>query len=111
MNLGIGENLMGISEKLGAAAGARPPLDPRLKPAAHEFEASLMKELLAPLEHDPLCNNETDSESPDGSGNALMSYGTEALAKAISDRGGFGIADRILAHFAQREKPAAKAGP
>lgn len=72
-------------------------LDPRLKPAAHEFEASLMKELLEPMEHDPLF--EKDNDSADGSGNALMSFGTEALAKAISDRGGFGIAAKILAQF------------
>jgi peptidoglycan hydrolase FlgJ len=89
---------------------ARPALDPRLKPAAHEFEASLMKELLEPLQHDPLTENSADAESPDGSGNALVSFGAEALAKAISDRGGFGIADKILAHFAEREKAAAKSG-
>jgi flagellar protein FlgJ len=87
-----------------------PALDPRLKPAAREFEASLMKELLEPLQHDSLSGNGTDGESPDGSGNALMSFGTEALAKAIADRGGFGIADKILAHFAERAKAAAKSG-
>ena len=69
-----------------------------------------MKELLEPLQHDPLFDPGTDDESPDGSGNALMSFGSEALAKAISDRGGFGIADRILAHFAEQEKAAGKTG-
>lgn len=101
MTWGIGENLVGGA---GEAAAARPALDPRLKPAAHEFEASLMKELLEPLQHDALSQDGTDAESPDGSGNALVSFGAEALAKAISDRGGFGIADKILAHFAGREK-------
>jgi len=28
-----------------------------------------------------------------------MSFGSEALAKAISERGGFGIASKILDHF------------
>jgi flagellar protein FlgJ len=98
----------------GAAApqdpAAPPALDPRLKPAAHEFEASLMKELLEPLQHDPLFDDRTDSESSDGSGNALVSFGSEALAKAISDRGGFGIANKILAHFAQQPNHAGKTG-
>ncbi len=37
-----------------APAGAASGLDPRLKPAAHEFEACLMKEFLEPLQKDPL---------------------------------------------------------
>jgi Rod binding domain-containing protein len=96
---------------VGSIAGAgmqaaRPGPDPRLKPAAHEFEASLMQELLKPLQHDPLFDSGTDAESAEGSDNALISFGSEALAKAISDRGGFGIADKILAHFAPQKPPA-----
>jgi peptidoglycan hydrolase FlgJ len=88
-----------------AGAGANTSAtDPRLKPAAHEFEACLMKELLEPMQHDALFDD--DEDSPEGSGNALMSFGSEGLAKAISDRGGFGIASKILAHFAAG-KPAA----
>lgn len=102
--------LQGITGSAQENVAVRPALDPRLKPAAQEFEASLMKELLEPLEHDALFENGTDGESPDGSGNALMSFGTEALAKAIADRGGFGIANKILAHFGQRAKAAAKSG-
>lgn len=88
--------LAGVSAAGGAEA-AKAALDPRLKPAAHEFEASLLEELLKPMERDPLF--EKDDNSADGSGNALTGFGTEALAKAISDRGGFGIAAKILAHF------------
>jgi flagellar protein FlgJ len=104
--------LTGIAgtEAVQEGSQTQPALDPRLKPAAHEFEASLMKELLEPLQHDPLFENGTDTESAEGSDNALMSFGSEALAKAISDRGGFGIADKILAHFAEREKAAAAKG-
>ena len=85
-----------------AQGGNEPALDPRLKPAAREFEASLMKELLEPLQHDPLFQE--GSEGAEGSDNALMSFGSGALAQAISDRGGFGIADKILAELAQRQK-------
>jgi len=93
-----------------AAGGPGPGADPRLKPAAHEFEASLMKELLEPLQHDPLFDDDRDGEGAGGSGNALVSFGSEALARAISDRGGFGIADRILAHFAKQGKAGVTGG-
>lgn len=72
--------------------------DPRLKSAAHEFEASLMQEFLKPLQQDSLFAPE-DSDGDTGSSGALMSFGSEALAKAISERGGFGIATQILSHF------------
>ncbi|HEY1498729.1 MAG TPA: hypothetical protein VGF88_04070 [Acidobacteriaceae bacterium] len=92
---------MNTSAILGATAGGgtgdQP--DPRLKPAAHEFEACLMKEFLEPLQKDPLFSEDGEGASGEGSSNALMSFGSEALAKAISERGGFGIATKILADF------------
>lgn len=92
----------------GNGAQAGNAQDPRLRPAAHEFEACLMKEFLQPLQHDALFGDgdETDQgkDSTEDSGNALMSFGTEALAKAISERGGFGIASKIIDHF-DRTKP------
>jgi len=77
------------------------PQDPKLVSAAHEFEASLMKEFLKPLQHDSLFADEGDKADDDASGSAgtLMSYGAEAMAKAISEQGGFGIAQKILDHF------------
>jgi flagellar protein FlgJ len=75
---------------------------PKLKSAAHEFEASLMQEFLKPLQEDPLFDS-GEGGGMDGAGGgssgALMSFGSEALAKAISERGGFGIATKILDHF------------
>lgn len=75
--------------------------NPKLKSAAHEFEASLMQEFLKPLQHDPLFDSgdEDGAGVGGGSSGALMSFGSEALAKAISERGGFGIATKILDHF------------
>lgn len=81
--------------------------DARLKPAAHEFEACLMKEFLEPLQRDALFDDGKDGASSDGSGNALMSFGSEALARAISDRGGFGIAAKIVG---QLERKSGKGG-
>jgi hypothetical protein len=102
-----------------AAAAARDAqLSPKLVAAAHQFEASLMAELLKPLSSGEGMGGGgidgddgeggggadagglADLASPgDGSGGALMSFGAEALAKAISDRGGLGIARRVLDSF------------
>jgi flagellar protein FlgJ len=81
--------------------------NPRLAPAAHEFEASLMKEFLKPLQHDSLFAEEggKDDDDTGGSAETLMSYGAEAMAKAISEHGGFGIAQKILDHFKQTANP------
>jgi Rod binding domain-containing protein len=98
----------------GTSGVASAAPDPRLKPAAHEFEACLMKEFLEPLQHDALFADEKDGDSGadtgEGSENALMSFGSEALAKAISERGGFGIASKIIGHFESAKKTAVK-GP
>lgn len=82
----------GIAGVSGSSAAAA---DPRLKPAAHEFEACMMKELLEPLQKDTLAGDDGD-DGGEGHGNALTSYGAEALARAISDHGGFGIASKII---------------
>jgi len=85
----------------GHVAASKDPLNPKLKAAAHEFEASMMKEFLKPLEHDSLFTEEKrgESDTDEGSDSALMSFGSEAMATAISERGGFGIASMILNHF------------
>ena len=69
--------------------------NPKLERSAHEFEASLMAELLKPLqEGDGLTGEGSDSGA--GSEGALSGFASESLARALSERGGFGIADRIL---------------
>ena len=76
---------MNISSLQGALTGQAPmsPDNPKLKSAAHEFEASLMQEFLKPLQHDSLFapdksdgadgSGETDSDDDQGSAGALMS--------------------------------------
>lgn len=92
--------LAGIAGNPGTNTGTT--IDPRLKPAAHEFEACLMKEFLKPLQHDALFDDGKDGDSSDGSDNALMSFGSETLARAISDRGGFGIATKIIGQLGEK---------
>jgi peptidoglycan hydrolase FlgJ len=99
-------------------APATAAANPRLISAAHEFEASLMQEFLKPLQHDSLFSGSASSQDQDdsiasassdddegsGSDGALMSFAAQAMAKGISERGGFGIATKILDHF--RTSPA-----
>ncbi len=73
----------------------------RLVRAAHEFEAQMMKELLKPMTaSDPLTGDDSEGGlglgSASGSGGALGEFATEALGRALSDRGGFGIATKIV---------------
>jgi hypothetical protein len=69
---------------------------PRLVRAAHEFEAQMMKELLKPL---TAGDGLTGSDDESGSTGALGDYAGEALGRALSEAGGFGIANRILGQF------------
>jgi Rod binding domain-containing protein len=70
---------------------------PRLVRAAHEFEGQMMKELLQPMTRgDALTGAEDDSEAGAGSGGALGEFASEALGQALSARGGFGIANKII---------------
>lgn len=68
----------------------------KLADAAQQFEASLMQELLKPMR-----SGEDswggDKDSDDGGSDTISSFGTEAMAKAISRGGGFGIAKQVIA--------------
>ncbi|MGP8173146.1 MAG: hypothetical protein ACLP7O_01205 [Terracidiphilus sp.] len=78
----------------GGAAGEATP-QPRLVRAAHEFEAQMMKELLKPMTGTNGLDGE-DDDSASGSGGALGEFASEALGRALSEQGGFGIANRIV---------------
>lgn len=85
---GLSQNETVVSNGPGSVAA-----NPKLVKAAHEFEASLMQELMKPLlpGHDSL-----DGDEDSGSGSALTAFAGEALGKALSERGGLGIATRII---------------
>lgn len=65
---------------------------PRLVKAAHEFEAQMMKELLAPLHAESGLGGDEES----GSSGALGDFASEALGQALSRQGGFGLADKLI---------------
>jgi Rod binding domain-containing protein len=78
-----------------AAAAGGTAQQPRLVNAAHEFEAQMMKELLKPMTGSNGLDGE-DGDSATGSGGALGEFASESLGRALSERGGFGIATGIV---------------
>ena len=84
------------TEIAGTKDAATP--QPRLVRAAHEFEAQMMKELLKPMTQDSaLTGEDADSDADSGSSGALGEFASEALGRALSEQGGFGIAKSIIA--------------
>ncbi len=85
---------------LAAGVATQPAPQPRLVKAAHEFEAQMMKELMQPLSSGGALFGEDDEEGA-GSAGALGSFASEALAQALSEQGGFGIANKIIGELSQ----------
>lgn len=69
------------------------PEKARLADAAQQFEAVFLQELLKPLQE----SGKDDGEEKSPGSDTMSSYGTEAVAKAISKGGGMGIARQIVA--------------
>jgi flagellar protein FlgJ len=67
----------------------------KLTDAAQQFEATMLQELLKPMQHGESSWG-SDEESDDSATATISSFGTEAVAKAISKGGGFGIAKQIV---------------
>ena len=76
---------------------------PRLVRAAHQFEGQMMKELLKPLNNGDGLFSGDDSDA--GSSSALSDFASEALGQALSQAGGFGIADRIVRQVSHSGSP------
>jgi Rod binding domain-containing protein len=100
---------IGLNNRNGVDGQAATAVSPRLMGAAQEFEAQMMKELLNPLtERDALTGEEPESGGDAGAAGALGAFASEALGQAISRRGGFGIADHIMAELSRSGHPSAK---
>ena len=67
----------------------------KLIDAAQQFEATMLQELLKPMQHGQSSWGGGEN-SDDTSSDTISSFGTEAIAKAISKGGGFGIAKQIV---------------
>lgn len=99
----------------GLATGTQTVVQPRLVNAAHEFEAQLMKELMKPLTSGVAPGDDSDDAGGDsssaGSTGALGEFASEAFARALSNQGGFGIANQIIGQLAQRGASKAASSP
>jgi hypothetical protein len=92
-----------MMSSVGETAGAVTP-SPRLLQASHEFEASMLQELLKPLEKESgLSDKDGDDDDSADSNSSLLQYGTEVMARALSERGGLGISKMVLAKLAPVE--------
>jgi len=67
----------------------------KLADAAEQFEAAMLQELLKPMQHGQ-SDWGGEEKSDDAALDTISGFGTEAIAKAISKGGGFGIAKQIV---------------
>jgi flagellar protein FlgJ len=75
----------------------------KLTDAAQQFEAMLLQEMLKPMRSEN--GGWTGEDNKDGASDTITSFGTEAVAKAISKSGGLGIAKQVIRQgSAEREK-------
>jgi len=84
------------SATVSTTTAAAPTPQPRLVRAAHEFEAQMMKELIKPLNQGNGIPGSYSDDDDSGSAGALGEVASEALGRALSDGGGFGIASSIV---------------
>ena len=89
-----------LADSLPRMTTASPPLGKGEK-AARDFEAILLTSLLDSLQK--TFSGVADDSTPGASDYRLM--GTQALASAIAERGGIGIARLILSHLQTRKAP------
>jgi flagellar protein FlgJ len=66
----------------------------KLVDAAQQFEGIFLQELLKPMQSGK--DGLSGEDASDSSTDTLQSYSTEAVARAISSRGGFGIASQVI---------------
>lgn len=86
---------MGSLAQGGETQGADKRQLAKLVDGARQFEAMMLEQLLKPLNfgESPDAGGE---ESSGGAGGTIRGFGTEAIAKAIAGKGGFGMAEQII---------------
>jgi Rod binding domain-containing protein len=77
-----------------SSVGAEKQKNSKLVDAAQQFEAMLMQEMLKPMRAGQ--NDWSEEKSDDSASDTISSFGTEAVAKAISKGGGLGIAKQVV---------------
>jgi flagellar protein FlgJ len=75
----------------------------KLVDAAQQFEAVMLQELLKPMQHGQSSWG-GEEKNDDTASDTISSFGTEAIAKAISKGGGFGIAKQIVSKVTSEDR-------
>ena len=75
----------------------------KLVDAAQQFEATMLQELLKPMQHGQSSWGD-EEKSDDSASDTMSSFGTESIAKAISKGGGFGIARSVVKQITQEHQ-------
>ncbi len=87
---------------MGADVAGRARLA-KLTDGAHQFEAMMLGEMLKGVKFGETSDTAGDGEEPAGAAGTIQGYGTQALAKAIADGGGFGLARQIVREVTQED--------
>lgn len=97
----IESNIASSGSAATATAGAA---NPKLVNAAQQFESMMLQELLKPMRSgEDSWGGDTDKSS-DSSMDTISSFGTEAVATAISKGGGFGIARKVIQQVTEEHR-------
>jgi Rod binding domain-containing protein len=80
----------------------------KLTDAAQQVEAMLMQEILKPMRSSE--DEWGGEEKTDSASDTVSSFGTEALAKAVSQRGGLGIARQVVRQVAAERQEISQKG-
>jgi flagellar protein FlgJ len=85
------------------ASDAQRQKQAKLVDAAQQFEATMLQELLKPMQHGQSSWGE-EVQNDDSASDTMSSFGTESIAKAISKGGGFGIARSVVKQVTQEHQ-------
>ncbi len=96
-------NLAGVALNSTETNPQTVAVNPRLQNAAHQFEATMLSELLKPLQERSEFSDKDEDDGDTGSGGSMREYGTEAMARSLSEHGGIGIAKLVLGKLAPIE--------
>jgi flagellar protein FlgJ len=76
----------------------------KLVDAAQEFEGMMLQEMLKPMRGGQDSWEGDVKGDEDSASDTISSFGTEVLAKSISQKGGFGIAKKVISQVESEHK-------
>jgi Rod binding domain-containing protein len=86
--------------------------NPKLINAAHQFESMLLQEMLKPMRSgQDSWGGDGEIDNTDHSMDTISSFGTEAVATAISKGGGLGIARQVIEQITLEHQRGVEKGP